>query len=177
MEAYKTLESEYQKSQVAAAETEKKLTRKLREMGEVQELNQQVSILPSLTPSLLHSLDPLSLTPSSTPSLPHTLSPSLPLSLPLTFPLWLLHSLFSPIRKPYCYYRSPALCPIGCDMDKTLHCTKQPFPSLLAPWLPYLYCGSFVFPWFSLEQASYIFPAQSNILHKALGFLWCRDNL
>ncbi|CAI8001645.1 Golgin subfamily A member 4 [Geodia barretti] len=40
MEAYKTLESEFQKSQVAAAETEKKLSRKLREMSEVQELNQ-----------------------------------------------------------------------------------------------------------------------------------------
>jgi isopropylmalate/homocitrate/citramalate synthase len=43
MEAYKTLESEFQKSQVAAAETEKKLSRKLREMSEVQELNQLVS--------------------------------------------------------------------------------------------------------------------------------------
>ena len=44
MEAYKTLESECQKSQVAAVETEKKLSRKLREMSEVQELNQLVSL-------------------------------------------------------------------------------------------------------------------------------------
>jgi hypothetical protein len=44
MEAYKTLESECQKSQVAAVETEKKLSRKLREMSEVQELNQLAKV-------------------------------------------------------------------------------------------------------------------------------------
>ena len=42
MEAYKTLEVEYKSSQTEAAENEKKLTRKMREMSEVQELTQQV---------------------------------------------------------------------------------------------------------------------------------------
>ena len=77
MEAYKTLESECQKSQVAAVETEKKLSRKLREMSEVQELNQLVSLsltnssFLSFSPSLLHHkqspqlLQPFTLVPCS----------------------------------------------------------------------------------------------------------------
>ena len=44
MEAYKSLEAEHRTSLASAADTEKRLSRKVKEMMEVQDLNQQVHV-------------------------------------------------------------------------------------------------------------------------------------
>lgn len=57
MEAYKILESDQQNLQASSADVEKKLSRKLKEMMEVQELTQQVRELTHFSPP--HTSSPL----------------------------------------------------------------------------------------------------------------------